>query len=124
MRKQATSASAHSDRFPTRVMTTSPVPTPSRRSRPARRADASATSPNVHSRRPPSRPSSIRAVAPGGAASTTSRAKFTRQPRTKGSRVAPVSSTQIDFVSVNDRIASKPFSRPIPESPNPPNGTA
>ncbi len=124
MRKQATSASAHSDRLPTRVMTTSPASTPSRCSRPARRADACDTSPKLHSRRPPSRPSSISAVASAGAASTTSRAKFTPQPRTNGSRVAPVSSTQIDFVSVNDLIASKPFSRPIPEKPKPPNGTA
>ena len=45
-------------------------------------------------------------------------------PRTKGSLVAPVSSIQIDFVSVNDLIASMPFSRPMPLQPNPPNGTA
>ena len=125
MRKQATSASAHSDRLPMSGHDdVARFDALVRCSRPARHADARATSPKLHSRRPSSWPSSISAVASAGAASTTSRAKFTRQPRTNGSRVAPVSSTQIDFVSVNDLIASKPFSRPIPEKPKPPNGTA
>ena len=46
------------------------------------------------------------------------------QPSLNGSRVAPVSSTQTVFVSVNSRMASRPFSRPMPLSPVPPKGTA
>jgi hypothetical protein len=45
------------------------------------------------------------------------------QPSVNGSRVAPVSSTHTDLVSVYSRIASAPFSRPMPLAPNPPNGT-
>ncbi len=46
------------------------------------------------------------------------------QPSVKGSRVPPVSSTQMAFVTVYSCTASMPFSRPRPESPNPPNGTS
>ncbi|HWH28634.1 MAG TPA: hypothetical protein VNU26_06665 [Mycobacteriales bacterium] len=45
------------------------------------------------------------------------------QPSVNGSRVAPVSSTQTDLLSVYSRIASTPFSRPMPLWPKPPNGT-
>jgi len=44
------------------------------------------------------------------------------QPSLKGSRVAPVSSTQTDLTSVYSFSASAPFSRPMPLLPNPPNG--
>ena len=44
-------------------------------------------------------------------------------PSVNGSRVAPVSSTQTDLVSVYSRMASTPFSRPMPLAPNPPKGT-
>jgi MFS family permease len=46
------------------------------------------------------------------------------QPSVNGSRVPPVSSTQIALVRVYSRTASMPFSRPRPDSPNPPNGTS
>lgn len=46
-----------------------------------------------------------------------------RQPRVNGSRVAPVSSTHTDLVSVYSRTASAPFSRPMPLAPKPPKGT-
>src|SRR6266567_6208390 len=45
-------------------------------------------------------------------------------PSVKGSRVPPVSSTQMALVWVYSCTASMPFSRPRPESPNPPNGTS
>jgi hypothetical protein len=38
------------------------------------------------------------------------------QPRVKGSRVPPLSSTQTDFVSRYSSIAAMPFSRPRPEA--------
>ena len=63
------------------VSTTSPGPTPRASSVPARRALRSATSPKAISRRDPSRPSATSAGRSGGAASTTSRAKFTRAGR-------------------------------------------
>ena len=43
-------------------------------------------------------------------------------PSWNGSRVPPVSSTNTDLVSVYSLTASRPFSRPIPLRPNPPNG--
>ncbi len=45
-------------------------------------------------------------------------------PSVKGSRVPPVSSTQMAFVTVYSCTASMPFSRPSPLRPNPPNGTS
>jgi hypothetical protein len=45
------------------------------------------------------------------------------QPRVKGSRVCPDSSTQMALVSVYSRMASAPFSRPMPLAPKPPKGT-
>src|SRR5215831_13714867 len=45
------------------------------------------------------------------------------QPSVNGSRVAPVSSTHTDLFSVYSRMASTPFSRPMPLAPNPPKGT-
>src|SRR4029077_16604975 len=45
-------------------------------------------------------------------------------PRVKGSRVPPVSSTQMALVTVYSCTASMPFSRPSPLSPYPPNGTS
>ena len=45
------------------------------------------------------------------------------QPRVKGSRVPPVSSTQIAFSSRYSSMAWMPFSRPSPEFLNPPKGT-
>ena len=72
MRKQASMARTHSERLPIQTSTTSPRPTPAALRRPAKRADASATSPNVHVRRAPSRVSSISAAVFAGAASMTS----------------------------------------------------
>jgi len=46
------------------------------------------------------------------------------QPRVKGSRVPPVSSTQMALVWVYSCTASMPFSRPSPDRPKPPNGTS
>ena len=45
------------------------------------------------------------------------------QPRVKGSRAWPDSSTQMALVSVYSRMASAPFSRPMPLAPKPPKGT-
>src|SRR5690348_16847510 len=45
------------------------------------------------------------------------------RPITNGSRVPPVSSTHTDFVCKNSSRPSTPFSRPMPLSLNPPNGT-
>src|SRR5260370_5738978 len=45
-------------------------------------------------------------------------------PSVKGSRVPPVSSTQIALVWVYSCTASMPFSRPRPDKPYPPNGTS
>jgi|SRR5579875_233290 hypothetical protein len=39
------------------------------------------------------------------------------QPRTNGSRVPPLSSTQTDLFSVYSSTAAAPFSRPSPDSP-------
>jgi hypothetical protein len=38
------------------------------------------------------------------------------QPRVKGSRVPPLSSTQTDFVSRYSSMAAMPFSRPRPDA--------
>ena len=46
------------------------------------------------------------------------------QPRVKGSRVPPVSSTQMALVWVYSCTASMPFSRPSPDRPKPPKGTS
>ena len=78
MRKHATIVSTHSGRLPTSVRTTSPRPTPWAASAPASAAERSETSPNDHSRRPPSRSSATSARRAGSAASTRSRAKFMR----------------------------------------------
>ena len=123
MRKQASIASAHSERLPTSVMTTSPARTPSAWSRPASRAAADL-------RERPLPPAAVAAQLDQGKRIRRRRRNDVTgevhpiYPRTKGSLVAPVSSIQIDFVSVNDLIASMPFSRPMPLQPNPPNGTA
>jgi dihydrofolate reductase len=45
------------------------------------------------------------------------------QPSVKGSRVPPVSSTQIAFSSKYSSIALRPFSRPMPDCLTPPKGT-
>ena len=76
MRKQASIVSTHSGRLPISVITTSPRCTPRATRAPAARADASATSPKLHSLREPSRASATSARAEGGAASTVSREKF------------------------------------------------
>ena len=44
-------------------------------------------------------------------------------PNVNGSRVAPLNSTHTDLVSVYSRMASMPFSRPMPLAPKPPKGT-
>ena len=76
IRQQASIAYAHSGRFPTTVITTSPRPTPRAASAPASRAERSATSPNEISRRSPSRAIATSASRDGSAASTTSATKL------------------------------------------------
>src|SRR5205807_1784305 len=73
----ATIVRTHSGRLPTSVRTTSPRCTPCTWSTPASSAADRETSPKRHSRRDPSRASSMSASRSAGAASTTSRAKFT-----------------------------------------------
>ena len=77
MRQQASSASTHSTRLPTRVMTTSPRPTPRAASAPESPADIATSSPKCQTRRSPSREIASRAGFDAGKRSSRSSIRFT-----------------------------------------------